>query len=81
MHGNVITWCQERFKDYPAPKADERYEDKEDILSISPTAPRVHRGGAFSRPAVFARSALRLRFVPTLRDIMIGFRPARTFTP
>ena len=33
VQGNVFTWCQERFKAYPAGKGDEAVEDKEDDIS------------------------------------------------
>src|SRR5262249_51652916 len=48
MHGNVYTWCQESYKDYPAPKDGGAVEDKEDGLSINPQTGRVLRGGSFS---------------------------------
>jgi serine/threonine protein kinase/formylglycine-generating enzyme required for sulfatase activity len=80
MHGNVWTWCQETNKSYPAPKGDEVFEDKEDVLSIDPTTVRVLRGGSFYSPAVIVRSADRARFVPTARNHDVGLRPARTFT-
>jgi formylglycine-generating enzyme required for sulfatase activity len=81
MHGNVIAWCQESYKGYPAPKDGGALEDKEDVLSIIPTTGRVLRGGSFFNRASYVRSALRLWLVPTLRDLNVGFRPARTFSP
>src|SRR5262249_51709952 len=47
LHGNVYTWCQESFKVYPAPKDDEAFEDKDDVLSILNTTSRVLRGGSY----------------------------------
>jgi formylglycine-generating enzyme required for sulfatase activity len=81
MHGNVYTWCQESYKDYPAPKDGGAVEDKEDDLSINSQTGRVLRGGSFYYPASLVRSAIRFRYVPTNRLDFVGFRPARTFTP
>jgi formylglycine-generating enzyme required for sulfatase activity len=82
LHGNVYTWCQESYEgDYPASKNGEGIEDKEGELSIKSTVSRVLRGGAFTTQASFVRSAYRFRGVPTLRNAIVGFRPARTFTP
>jgi formylglycine-generating enzyme required for sulfatase activity len=82
LHGNVYTWCQESYKgDYPTLKDGERIEDKEDSLSIQSTSSRVLRGGSFFLRASDVRSALRDGVVPSYRDLDVGFRPARTFTP
>jgi formylglycine-generating enzyme required for sulfatase activity len=82
LHGSVYTWCQERYKGaYPTSKGDERIEDKEDDLSIKSTDYRVLRGGSFLNQASLVRSAFRSRIVPTYRGDLVGFRPARTFTP
>jgi formylglycine-generating enzyme required for sulfatase activity len=75
LHGNVWTWCQERYQDY------EGNEDKEDVLTIIPTEFRVLHGGSCINQASLVRSAFRLRFVPTYRNNSVGFRPARTFMP
>jgi formylglycine-generating enzyme required for sulfatase activity len=81
MHGNVYTWCQETFKDYPAPKEEQAIEDKEDMLQIVSSNNRVLRGGSFGAQARLVRSATRVRLVPALRDDSVGLRVARTFTP
>src|SRR5262249_22722195 len=81
MHGNVFTWCQESYKQYPAPKDDGAFEDKEDFLSIELSKNRMLRGGSFFDPASNVRCALRYSSVPSLRNNGVGFRPARTFTP
>jgi formylglycine-generating enzyme required for sulfatase activity len=80
MHGNVNTWCQESYQgDYPASKNGDAIEDKEGELSIISTVSRVLRGGSFLLQASDARSASRLRLVPSYRNNDVGFRPARTF--
>jgi formylglycine-generating enzyme required for sulfatase activity len=81
LHGNVLIWCQESYKDYPALKDDEVSEDSEDILSIVSTTPHVWRGSSLILPASFVRSAFRYRAVPSNRLIFVGIRPARTFSP
>jgi formylglycine-generating enzyme required for sulfatase activity len=83
-HGNVWNWCQDRSRDYPGPKGDEAIEDiedKEDVVSILYETGRVLRGGSFALQASGVRCALRLGYAPAIRDIRVGFRPARTLTP
>jgi formylglycine-generating enzyme required for sulfatase activity len=79
MHGNVYTWCQERFKEYERDKEGEYIEDKEDVLNIDEGAGRVLRGGSFDYPASSLRCGYRNRNVPAGRLNYIGLRPARTF--
>jgi formylglycine-generating enzyme required for sulfatase activity len=82
LHGNVYTWCQERYKgDYPALKDGESIEDKEDALNIKSTDRRLLRGGSFYDPASNLRCADRDKLPPTTRDDYVGFRLARTFAP
>jgi formylglycine-generating enzyme required for sulfatase activity len=78
--GNVYTWCQERFKKY-SQSLSEATEDKEDEYSINIQNSRVMRGGSFSNQASHVRSSYRSSFVPALRSVSNGFRPARIFTP
>jgi formylglycine-generating enzyme required for sulfatase activity len=82
MHGTVYTWCQESYQgDYPAGKEGERIDDNEGGLIINSAVGRVLRGGSFIDLASFVRSAYRSRDVPATRGNVVGFRPARTFTP
>jgi formylglycine-generating enzyme required for sulfatase activity len=81
LHGNVYTWCQERYQDYPTSKEGEVIDDKKDSLGIISTDSRVLRGGSFNLQASDVRCAYRDRNVPTDRFNVVGFRPARTFTP
>jgi formylglycine-generating enzyme required for sulfatase activity len=80
MHGNVWTWCQERYKNYSQGQGEKAIEDKEDTLSINTQESRVLRGGSFNDRPVDVRSATRHRDVPALRNDTVGLRPARTFT-
>jgi formylglycine-generating enzyme required for sulfatase activity len=77
VHGNVWTWCQESYQDYP--RIAEVSDDREDELIVSPTDRRVIRGGSFLKQASNVRSALRGGVAPTLLFNDIGFRVARTF--
>lgn len=79
VHGNVWTWCQESFRDYPA--LAEASEDREDHLDVLPDERRVIRGGSFLKQASNVRSALRGGVTPTLVFNDIGFRVARTLRP
>ena len=82
VHGNVFTWCQGSYKDYPRGKGEEAIEDKDDELVFNSTYRRVLRGGSFDDRALHVRAANRLRDVPSGRySYGVGFRPARTFTP
>src|SRR5205814_1485845 len=81
LHGNVYSWCQERYQGYPTAKVAEVIEDKEDILDIYSKDGRVLRGGSFLNQASNVRSAYRLTNGPANRFNVYGFRAARTFTP
>jgi serine/threonine protein kinase/formylglycine-generating enzyme required for sulfatase activity len=77
-HGNVYNWCQDRLKDYSAPKSND-IEDREDGMDIVATAGRVLRGGSFTHRASSVRCAYRHEAVPGDRGDNVGFRLARTF--
>jgi formylglycine-generating enzyme required for sulfatase activity len=80
VQGNVLAWCQESYRPYPAGKGAEAVEDLEDGLVVGSTVTRVLRGGSFlSRASV--RSANRYNVVPTFQDDLRGIRPARTVVP
>jgi formylglycine-generating enzyme required for sulfatase activity len=81
LHGNVGTWCQERHRDYPAPRDDEVLDDKEDISTLDSTTGRALRGGCFSDRARFVRSADRYGVLPTNKENNLGFRLARSVLP
>lgn len=81
VQGNVYTWCQKGYKEYPTGKGDEAAEDQEDELVVNSTDSRVLRGGSFYYQASVVRSARRNVNVPSYRALYHGFRAARTFTP
>jgi eukaryotic-like serine/threonine-protein kinase len=82
MHGNVWTWCQDRYKLYPTAKVEKIFDDREgDELAVKDTDNRVLRGGAYYLSASHVRSAYRYLSRPTNRGSDFGFRLARTFTP
>jgi formylglycine-generating enzyme required for sulfatase activity len=73
MLGNVFEWCQDRSASYQ-PMRSEKVIDE-----IIDDATRVLRGGSFSNPPTFARSAFRNADAPATRYSNFGFRPARTY--
>jgi formylglycine-generating enzyme required for sulfatase activity len=77
--GNAMEWCQERAAlNSPEPGGGPS-EDKEDNGDIKDDLVRVLRGGSFANLVVGVRSAYRSWYRPTLRNYVVGFRPARTF--
>ncbi len=82
VQGNVWTWCQERWRDYPAGRGDAATDDTEDDIGVTSTDPRMLRGGSFDTPAMVVRSAYRAINMPSVRNSgFIGFRLARTLPP
>jgi len=75
MHGNVLEWCEDsRHGNYEsAPSDGSAWVDEA-------SSHRVIRGGSFGFTAVYARSAYRLRLLPSVRWTDVGFRPARSVT-
>jgi formylglycine-generating enzyme required for sulfatase activity len=80
-HGNVFSWCQEEFEDYPKDRGERANEDKERSLVINAQVYRVLRGGSFKLVASDVRCAARSSSEPTGTAANISFRPARTFMP
>jgi formylglycine-generating enzyme required for sulfatase activity len=80
MHGNVWTWCQERyFKEYAAPPGGRAVEDAEDEPDVRGTELRVLRGGAAIEAPAEVRAARRVSVHPGRSINYVGLRPARTF--
>ena len=76
-HGNTWDWCQESGRPYEV--GPEGYaEDKEDKRDITDKLGRVLRGGSFYDRASVVRSAYRGNLRPSVRDVNVGLRVART---
>jgi serine/threonine protein kinase/formylglycine-generating enzyme required for sulfatase activity len=78
VQGNAFVWCQEEFGSYRLPENGQASEDREGELAIVAERTRVMRGGNFLNPSFLLRSAVRVGFLPSNRDIIYAVRPART---
>lgn len=76
--GNVATWCQDVFQDYPAANVAESIDDNSGSQQISATEARVFRGGSFKDDASLVRSAYRNSISPMIAYSYLGFRVVRT---
>jgi formylglycine-generating enzyme required for sulfatase activity len=79
--GNVMTWCQDDYKEYPAATVRHAVEDNEGVLTVDPTVSRIARGGSFPNRAPAIRCSFRTWFGPSESFYNVGIRPARTFMP
>jgi formylglycine-generating enzyme required for sulfatase activity len=70
MHGNVSEWCWDWYGTY------ER-GSQTDPTGVASSYGRVNRGGRYSLPASFARSADRGGSSPYFKSVYIGFRLVR----
>jgi formylglycine-generating enzyme required for sulfatase activity/tetratricopeptide (TPR) repeat protein len=78
MLGNMYEWSQDRV-DAPRPARKGLYSDIINIqLYILDKHNCLLRGGAYSGPSAFVRSAKRGWDAPTVRSPLVGFRLART---
>jgi serine/threonine protein kinase/formylglycine-generating enzyme required for sulfatase activity len=81
MLGNAYEWCQDAFDLYKPIETGQVSSDIEDtILNINDKRSIVTRGAAFdSQPSCVRSADRRYRFQPLVRDLNLGFRPAKTF--
>jgi formylglycine-generating enzyme required for sulfatase activity len=69
MHGNAWEWCSDRHGAYPKGAVS-------DPSGPNRGTSRVIRGGGWDLGAAVCRSAFRLRYTPSFRNIYLGFRVA-----
>jgi len=72
IHGNVWEWVEDAYGSYPDHPTDGRPLEYSDIRD------RILRGGSWVDDPRRLRSAIRGRSTPDTRNIIIGFRLART---
>jgi formylglycine-generating enzyme required for sulfatase activity len=78
MLGNVLEWCQDPYRHYPAGRRGGIMEDNGENNTNDSVQSRILRGGAFSYQAPGERSANRIWVRQDGRNFVIGFRPGRT---
>ncbi|MBE9221499.1 SUMF1/EgtB/PvdO family nonheme iron enzyme [Cyanobacterium stanieri LEGE 03274] len=71
-HGNVWEWCQDHY----TPNYTNKSKDGSAFRSQLSTTPRVVRGGSWSLPSNYCRSAKRSSYVADSTYNFIGFRVA-----
>ena len=79
MLGNTYEWCQVSWNVSKPVKKGICNDVIHIYESIIERNPRLLRGGTFSSPPAFVRSANRLRDQPSDRNFFVGFRLARTY--
>jgi formylglycine-generating enzyme required for sulfatase activity len=73
VHGNVSEWCHDLYGPFGSEAA------LSDPLGPTEGADRVLRGGSFYNAAHGVRSAYRDSYTPGYRNVVVGFRVARTY--
>jgi formylglycine-generating enzyme len=74
MHGNIFEWCRDWYHAQLPGGVDPDLSGVKGVPNRDGTYSRVRRGGAWNDPAVFCRSAFRLRYEPDRASDHIGFR-------
>jgi formylglycine-generating enzyme required for sulfatase activity len=74
MHGNVFEWCRDWYHARLPGGRDPDLSSQPGAQNRDGSYSRCRRGGAWSDPPQFCRSALRLRYEPERRSDHIGFR-------
>ena len=71
MHGNVWEWVEDGWKD-----DYQNFPMEDPIYAGTQDGPRVIRGGGWGFDARYCRLAIRFKFRPGYRDLLLGFRLA-----
>jgi sulfatase modifying factor 1 len=74
MHGNIFEWCRDWYHPRLPGGADPDLRGVKGTANGDGSYSRVRRGGAWTDPGRFCRSAFRLRYEPERRSDHIGFR-------
>jgi len=85
MHGNVMEWCQDRFRDYSMPDeaavAESHQSDDARNEPVNDQQMRVSKSTSIVGDPWNVRSAYRYRGFPNGHYHVWGFRLARTYLP
>ena len=79
MLGNLYEWSQEQYYPYPEEEGNTMEVHITTLSYVIDKDPRLLRGGTFGSRSAFVRSAFRDSALPSLRLMLYGFRPSRTY--
>jgi formylglycine-generating enzyme required for sulfatase activity len=81
MLGNLLEWVQDGTRRSLRQKKG-LFNDNiiiYEYINENEKTPRLLRGGTFIYLPAYVRSAIRIWTAPAYRDIVVGFRPSRTY--
>lgn len=78
--GNILVWCQDRYREDGSTPNEESDDSEEDELMIVSTDRHILRGGSWYNRPQYVRSASRVHSMPSYLDHTYGFRVAKTIT-
>ena len=77
MSGNVYEWCWDKFSSSYYQESDSATDPRGALDFEQNNYGHVVRGGSWNIIALYARSSFRVRFIPILTYVTVGFRVVR----